>query len=112
MPFSYTGEIAQVNEVDNYSVHLTIDQTYHFNLSGHTNGMNGTFDPTLTIYDGAGNQVAFDDDSGPGLDAKIDFTPTYSDDYTFAVAGYSGTGDYTLTGEYTLTNWLVAPDVI
>jgi hypothetical protein len=109
MPFSFTGEIAQIGEVDDYSVHMTKGQTYHLDLSGHTNGMNGIFDPTLTIYDSLGTQVAYNDDS-VGLDAHIDFKPDYSDDYTLAVAGYSGTGDYTLAGKYTLVNWLVAQD--
>ena len=112
MPFSFTGEIAQVGEVDDYSVHMMAGQTYHLDVSGHTDPVHGTFDPTLTVYDSLGKQVAFNDDSGLSTDSHIDFKPAYSDDYTLAVAGYSGTGDYTLAGQYTLVNWLVAPQTV
>jgi len=104
MVLRYEGEIHRAGEVDTQETHLTRGQTYHIDLDGLTNFdadpiSPGVFDPTLTIYDQQGHQVAYNDDvSSTNRDSHIDFTPTVSGDYTFAVAGYHNeTGDYTLT---------------
>jgi hypothetical protein len=62
----------------------------------------GIFDPTLSVTDPWGTQVAYDDDGGTlDQDAHIDFTAGSSGWYTLTVAGYGNeTGDYTLETSY------------
>jgi hypothetical protein len=83
--------------VDTYSVDLYYDSTYVFDVHSSS-----AVDPTLTILDSDNNVVAFDDDSGPGLDAHIEFTPDYDDNYTLSVADYGNNniGSYTLSTDY------------
>ena len=74
------------------------------------NGMEGTMilidmraddpalmDPFLTLVGPDGSQLALDDDSGPGLDARIGpvFLPE-SGEYTVVTGSYRGTGGYQL----------------
>ena len=59
-----------------------------------------SFDPVLTLLDSAGSEIAFDDDSGPGLNSRIEgVTLPATDSYTIRVRSFSGSG----SGPYTLT---------
>jgi serralysin len=103
VPESHGDWIDWNGDVDTYSVHLDWGFAYDFDALG-----GGSIDPTLTLYDPSGAQVAFDDDSGVGLDSHIDFTAWQTGDYTLAVADYGNndTGSYTLETEY--NDWLIS----
>jgi hypothetical protein len=58
---------------------------------------NNTGDPLLEIFDAGGNLVAFDDDSGQGLNALIRTSLTAGQTYTVNARFFgAGTGSYTL----------------
>ena len=55
-------------------------------------------DTTLALRNSAGTQLAFNDDGGPGLDSRIEFTATAGGTYYLDVGGFSAnTGTYTLS---------------
>lgn len=58
-----------------------------------------TFDPYLRIEDARGNTVVEDDDSGPGLGARLIFLPPDNGVYYLVVTSYNGnqTGAFALT---------------
>ena len=95
-------------DVDTYRVYLAGGPgfAYDFDVDGGTDASGGTFDPIVALYDGNGTRVAIDDDSGPGLNAHIDYPgagegPISGGNYTLVVAGYgSETGDYTVRASY------------
>jgi hypothetical protein len=58
-------------------------------------------DPRLQLYSPQGEQIAYDDDSGSGLNAAIQVTLTTEGLYTILALPYSGSGGYTLTLELT-----------
>ena len=67
-------------------------QSYTFDVYA-----SGLTDPTLAVRDGAGAQLAYNDDYGSGLDLHIDFTAPHSGTYYLDVGGYSShTGSYLL----------------
>jgi hypothetical protein len=104
VPGSNDNYIDYSGDVDTYRVYLPGLHSYEFDVFGGTDADGGTFDPTLALYDGNGTQVAFDDDSGSGLDAHVDYWADSGGWYTLAVAGYGDdTGDYNLT---TSADWL------
>src|SRR5205807_9641526 len=59
------------------------------------------FDAYLRLEDSAGKQVAQDDDSGGGLNARIVFTAKKADTYRIIVTTFppNQTGDYPLTAQ-------------
>jgi uncharacterized protein YdeI (BOF family) len=63
------------------------------------------FDPLVILLDSEGNEIASDDDAGPGVYSLIeDFTLPADDTYTIMVDGYRGVnGDRSLSGAYTLS---------
>jgi serralysin len=67
--------------------------TYTIDLKGK----NG-FDTYLRLEDATGRQLAFDDDSGGGLDARIVFTPPRNDTYRIIATTFAPNqpGEYTL----------------
>lgn len=80
-------------DLDDYRVDLVANVHYEITVSG--NGDSPLTDPFLTVLNSNGEQVATDDDSGPGLDARLVFTPTTTDTYYIQASGLSGsTGGY------------------
>jgi hypothetical protein len=65
----------------------------------------GLGDTYLRLFDRSANQIAADDDGGPGVDSRIDWDSfTYAGDYYAVADSYgSGTGSYSLTGTLTTT---------
>jgi Ca2+-binding RTX toxin-like protein len=89
---SSTGEVTHPGDRDWFSVFLIGGLTYRFSLSGISLG-----DPTLSLRDPSGLELAFDDDSGVGLNSEIVFTAATSGTY-FLDAGSFGSnlGTYVL----------------
>jgi len=101
-PLTFNEAISAANEVDHQSIYLEAGITYTFDLTGGT-----LSDPTMQLIGRDGSTViATDDDSGPGLNSQIVFTPTVSGGYSLNLASYpnliTGTTS-TSTGTYTLT---------
>jgi serralysin len=95
---TYTGTITS-RDSDWVAVTLQAGQNYVFSLYG-TGGSLGISDPTLTLRDGFGTQIAFNDDADRDHGiyfSALRFTPSSSGTYYLDVRGYaSATGQYTL----------------
>jgi hypothetical protein len=94
----FEDAIAVPNEIDAFQVDLIGGVDYVAAVLGASTAGGVLPDPAVAVFDGAGNQVAFSDDSlALGLDPMAQFTAPTSGTYTVAVADLSGgTGDYTL----------------
>lgn len=80
-------------DIDFYRVVLEEGARYTITVSGA--GENPLADPFLAISDGENNVVASDDDSGPGLDARLRFTPAQTGEFYIQASGLGGsTGWY------------------
>ena len=94
--YSYTGTLSDPNEVllFNFSVGTASDVTLRsYSHSGGTMADatvigSGGFDPILALFDGTGNLVGQDDDSGPGFDVLLTRL-LQPGDYTVSVMAYS-----------------------
>lgn len=95
-----TGNIEVGDDRDWFRVTLTAGVTYRVDLNGGT-----LADPLLYIRNSSGTSVASDDDSGPGLNATLSYTPTTTGTYYIDAQGatLSGTGTYTLSLTQTST---------
>jgi Ca2+-binding RTX toxin-like protein len=93
-----SGIINYAGDTDWISASLVAGKVYVLDQLGNGDGAGGTLkDGFLRILDASGNEIAVDDNSGAGSDARLIFTPQSSQTYYFEV---SGTG--TETGTYTL----------
>src|SRR5262245_10030526 len=80
------GKPAQI-----HTVRLSSDRTYIIDLES------ADFDAYLRILDETGKQLAEDDDSGEGLNARIRFTPPKDGNYQIVATRFaSGQGNYLL----------------
>lgn len=75
-------------DLDNYRVELEAGRTYVINVAGQ--GEDPLADPFLAVLNESGERVASDDDSGPGLDARLRFTPERSGVYYLQASGLGG----------------------
>lgn len=92
-----SGVIDQAGERDWYQISLAAGQTVTLDLAGAGSGAGTLGDGFLRVYDAFGRLLATDNDSGPGLDARLTFTATGSGVYYVVVSGPSGsTGGYQL----------------
>src|SRR5262249_11687041 len=71
---------------------LKADKTYIIDMIGDPRKI----DPFLRLENSNGVQVAADDDSGGGLNARIVYTPPKDDDFKIIATSFRGAGDYTL----------------
>ena len=87
-----SANIETAGDADWFSVTLTAGQTYQFDVKGVDSG-NGTLaDPYMRLRDSAGTSLAVDDDSGPGLDARITYAPTTTGTYFVSAGSATGSG--------------------
>ncbi|MEQ9032254.1 MAG: pre-peptidase C-terminal domain-containing protein [Aggregatilineales bacterium] len=90
------------NEETSGSLQRGAAQTYTFEgerAQSVTISVNGDFDSTLTLLDSDGTSLVFDDDSGQGMNARINAFPLPADGtYTVRVGSFNdrGGGNYTL----------------
>jgi subtilase family serine protease len=71
--------------------------------------LSAQFDAYLQLINADTQQIiAFDDDSGPGLDSQLAFTPIVGVNYIIRATSYSGGA----TGSYTLSSTSIFPDLI
>lgn len=88
-----SSAIGMIGDYDWWKVSLTSGTQYRFTLAG-----NGLADPFLALMSPTGLEIAYDNDSGAGLDAQITFTATTTGVHYLSAQGVgTGTGGYTLT---------------
>ncbi|MDG0978452.1 MAG: S8 family serine peptidase [Halieaceae bacterium] len=93
-----SGEIETPGDRDWARVTLEAGKVYVLDVLADGDGAGGTLtDAVLRLYDADGNEIAYDDNTGAGLDAHIQFTPSVSGDYYLDVSGRgAAVGTYTL----------------
>jgi len=88
------GVIERIGDVDVYRVPLTAGATVRFEGDGQF-GPDGALNIQLRLRAAEGTLLASDRNSGPGTDARLEFTAAADGDYFLEVAGSGGT-----TGQY------------
>ena len=93
-----TGNIEVAGDHDWVKVTLEEGKVYVLDVLADGDGAGGTLaDATLRLLDANGSELAFDDNSGAGKDAHLQFTPSTSGDFYLDVTSRFGeTGTYTL----------------
>jgi Bacterial pre-peptidase C-terminal domain len=93
------GRLSRVDmpgELDYYRVELEAGVRYQIEVRG--TGDNPLADPFLAVMSEQNERVTSDDDSGPGLDARIRFTPEASGSFFLQASGLGGsTGWYQIS---------------
>lgn len=89
---------------DAVAVNLEAGQTYVIDQRGLDSGHGTQADPYLELFDSGLNWLAYDDDSGVGLNSSLTFTASYSGTYYLVAWGWQNpsTGSYS-SGTYELT---------
>lgn len=92
------GEIEEEGDRDWFAVQLLGGHDYEISLAGASGGSGSLQDTYLYgIHDAAGNLIPHtsDDDSGPGFDSLLEFSPTSTGTYFIAAGAWgSNTGTY------------------
>ena len=91
---TFRGTLGLRNDRDWVKVALTAGQRYEITLDGGS-----LYDPYLRLYDSNGDQIAYNDDVGLGLDSLLRYTATTTGSYYVSAGAYrdSYTGSYTLS---------------
>jgi hypothetical protein len=90
------SRIELAGDLDSYRVELEHGVTYEISVAGEGDG--ALRDPFVSVLGIEGQTVASDDDSGPGADARLVFSPETTDTYFVQASGFAGT-----TGGYRVT---------
>ncbi|MEO1681300.1 MAG: S8 family serine peptidase [Pseudomonadota bacterium] len=98
----FESELSPAGDRDWIGVQLNGGAVYNISLQG--GGNNPLGDPLLRLFDGNGNLITTDDDSGDGLNAQItSFSPTARGTFFIEAAAFGdGSGDENSTGGYAL----------
>jgi len=83
-----TSRIDISGDLDTYGIMLEGGVRYTIEVRGA--GDNPLADPFVSVLDQSGNRVASDDDSGPGLDARVTFTAAATDQFYVQASGLGG----------------------
>ena len=90
--------IDALGDFDWFQINVGANQTMTLNVNGAGLGVGTLDDAVMAVYDSLGRTVAFDNDSGPGLDAQVTFTSTGGGLYYLVVGGQgSSAGSYQVT---------------
>lgn len=99
---SVSGEIASEGDRVWYEIDLQAGATYTFDLRGAPSSGGTLADAGLYLRDANGNELAFDDDSGQGLDSSIEYQVTAGGTYYLDATGVSDkTGTFVLSAYVT-----------
>lgn len=90
---TFSGSLSETGDSDWIEITLTAGDTYEFALNGVS-----LSDPLVRLMDSDGNQIAANDDGGPGLNSLLVFQPGSTGTYYVVADAFS-----TQTGTYTLT---------
>ena len=86
---SAQGQLAVAGDRDWYRIDLVAGQTYTFGMTATGDAASQVRDTYLRLRDSAGMQIAFDDDSGDGLNSSITFTAITSGTYYLDAGAYN-----------------------
>jgi hypothetical protein len=111
---SADGNIDPAGDRDWFGVQLAAGTTYLIDLEGSPSNAGTLGDPYLRLYNGAGNLIVEDDDSGDGLNSRLAFTPSTTGTYFIGAGefGDNATGTYRVSvsggtgGAPDLTAWM------
>ncbi len=96
---STAGRIESAGDNDWFAITFTAGTSYRLNLDSAAS--QGLSDPYLRLYNSSGTLVAWDDDSGSGLNSQLSYAPTTTGTYYVGASSASwlssGTGGYNLT---------------
>jgi VCBS repeat-containing protein len=94
---SASGTLNTTNDHDWFRVQLVAGTPYTFNLNG--TGGSPVPDTFLYLLNATGGYITGDDNSGPGFNSQLTFTPTTSGTYYLDAASYANSysGTYTLS---------------
>jgi Bacterial pre-peptidase C-terminal domain len=81
------GDISPAGDTDWYRLHVEHGQRYSLTLNGVPAETGDTLDPMLAVYDGAGNQLAFNDDAN-GLNSALSYVPAQTGDVFVEARGF------------------------
>ena len=97
---SVTGRLDYDGDKDWFSIALAADKTYRIEVKGDVDDdYGGTLhNPALVIFGSAGDRIdsTYDDNSGTGLNARLDFSPNSAGTYYIEVEDPGGVGTYTV----------------
>jgi VCBS repeat-containing protein len=89
---SVSGSVSPAGDIDEYSVSLVAGTTYVFSASS------SEFDTFLELLNPQNSVVSSNDDTSPGNNSQLTYTPTTSGTFTAAVraSAYNSNGSFTL----------------
>ncbi|MGV6800676.1 MAG: pre-peptidase C-terminal domain-containing protein [bacterium] len=102
---TFTSQLDYVGDRDWVRIDVADTTVVQINLDG--SGGTPLSDPTMRLYDSAGNLVAFNDDGGPGLNSEI-LSVLDAGSYYISAGSFAdgGTGEYTIsTAEFDLSSF-------
>lgn len=93
------SELSPAGDSDWYRLRVEQGQRYAIALDGVAAESGDIIDPTLSIWDSEGAQLAYNDDAGGSLNSALQYTPQQSGEVFVEARGFSegATGRYTLT---------------
>lgn len=95
---SRTGVIATRDDVDAFAIDVQAGKTYQIDLAGRPGAQNPLDDPYMEVVNEFWDTIAWDDDSGPGNDARVTFTAVEDATYFIgAMDAYAGYGAYRIS---------------
>ena len=96
-----SGELEAVGDDDWFALNVEAGDLVSISLDGIT-----LSDPFLRLHDANGNQIAFNDDGGPGLNSQLAFTFDTSGVYYVSARGFADSR----SGTYQLSATLIEDD--
>lgn len=95
---SVGGIIDTAGDADWHAIFLAAGQSYVFDLEGVATGQGTIGDPLLRLFNGSGQQVGSDDDSGVSFNSRIACTPSTTGwHYLSAEGADNQTGSFVLS---------------
>ena len=93
------AELEQVGDLDVFRLRVAKGASYEINAKGLPNYQGSVTDTRIQIVDGAGNQLAVNNNGGPGTDARLVYTAPQDGDVFVSFSAGSGAANVN-TGPY------------
>lgn len=93
------AELEQASDLDVFRLRVAAGASYEINAKGLPNYQGAITDTRIQIFDGAGNQLAVNNNGGPGTDARLVYTAPQDGDVFVSISAGSGSATVN-TGPY------------